>query len=89
MKSAAKIFIIIGMCVGFLAIVPLVLGIIALKRLDAAKKHSDLVTIGILTLLFCSIVGGILLLCLNDDDLLTIEEKKAKEEENKDSNLTI
>lgn len=53
------------------------------------KKHSDLVTIGILTLLFCSIVGGILLLCLNDDDLLTIEEKKAKEEENKDSNLTI
>lgn len=45
MKSAAKVFIIIGMCVGFLAIVPLVVGIIALKRLDAAKKHSDLVTI--------------------------------------------
>ena len=81
MKSAAKIFIIIGMCVGFLAIVPLVVGIIALKRLNAAKKHSDFVTIGILTLLFCSIVGGIL--------LLSIEEKKAKEEENKDSNLTI
>ena len=38
MKSAAKIFIIIGMFVGFLAIVPLVVGIIALKRLNAAKK---------------------------------------------------
>ena len=90
MKSAAKIFIIIGICVGFWAIVPLVVGIIALKRLESAKKSSDLVTIGILTLLFCTRIGGILLLCMREDDLLTFEERRAKEkEENKDSNLII
>lgn len=65
-------------------------GIIALKRLESAKKSSDLVTIGILTLLFCTRIGGILLLCMREDDLLTFEERRAKEkEENKDSNLII
>ena len=65
-------------------------GIIALKRLETAKKSSDLVTIGILTLLFCTRIGGILLLCMREDDLLTFEERRAKEkEENKDSNPII
>ena len=53
-------------------------------------KDGDLVTIGILTLLFCTLVGGILLLCMREDDLLTFEERRAKEkEENKDSNPII
>ena len=42
MKQAAKIFIIIGMIVGAIAIIPLVVGIIALKKLKTAQTKNDL-----------------------------------------------
>ena len=39
------------------------------KRLDAAVVHEDLVGIGVVTLIFCSLVAGILMLCISDEDL--------------------
>ena len=59
MKTAAKVFIIIGMIVGAIAIFPLVVGIIALNKLNTATKKDDLTVMAILTLLFCSLLGGI------------------------------
>ncbi len=69
MKLAAKIFIIIGMVCGFYTILPLIFGFIALKKLNTATKKDDLTVWAILTLLFCNIIGGILMLCMKDEDL--------------------
>ena len=69
MKTAAKIFIIISMVAGFWLIFPLVVGGIALSRLNNATSKDELVGIGICTLLFCNVISGILMLCMTDDDL--------------------
>ncbi len=69
MKTAAKVFIIIGMVFQFWLIVPLIVGIIALNKLNKATSKADLVGIGIVTLIFCNLIGGILMLCLKDEDL--------------------
>ena len=61
MKTAAKVFIIIGMISGFWTVLPLVFGIIALKKLG-----NDEMTTGwaVVTLIFVSLLGGIFLLCM-------------------------
>lgn len=69
MKTAAKVFIIIGIVLEFYLIVPLIVGVIALKKLKRAQNKDELVTIGVLTLIFCSMVGGILMLCIPEEDL--------------------
>ncbi|MBQ8868158.1 MAG: hypothetical protein IJ027_00370 [Oscillospiraceae bacterium] len=74
MKTAAKVFIILNMICGFWAILPLVFGIIALKKLKTATKKDELTTTAVLTLLFCSLIGGILMLCLKDEDLAPAEQ---------------
>jgi heme/copper-type cytochrome/quinol oxidase subunit 2 len=44
-------------------------GGLAIRRLNRAAIHSELVGIGIVTLIFCSLVGGILMLCIPDSAL--------------------
>lgn len=68
MKTAAKIFTIIGMVFGFWAILPLVFGILSLKKMNEATCKKDLTTMAVLNLLFCNMIGGILMLCLKDED---------------------
>jgi hypothetical protein len=70
MKQVAKIFIILGMVVGFWAIIPLLVGIPALKRLDESKTRADLGSYPVLVLLFVNIVAGIVMLVMKDEDLL-------------------
>ena len=67
MKTAAKIFIIIGMIVGAMAILPLVFGIIALKQMKTQKPSTG---ICVCVLLFCSLLGGIFLLCSKDQEYI-------------------
>ena len=69
MKTAAKVFIILGMICGFYTILPLIFGFIALKKLKNATKKDELTVTAILTLIFCSVIGGVLMLCLKDQDL--------------------
>ncbi len=69
MKTAAKVLTIIGMVAGFWMIVPIVIGIFSLKKLEEAKSKDELMVWGILNLLFCSLLGGIFMLCLKDSDL--------------------
>lgn len=79
MKSAAKAFIILGIVLTFYLIVPLILGIIAIKKLDSAQTADELVGWGIVTLLFVSNIAGILMLCIKDSDLQNNDAKsKAK-----------
>lgn len=69
MKTAAKVFIILGMIIEGILIIPIIIGALALKKLNSATSKSELTAMGVLTLLFVNLIGGILMLCLSDDDL--------------------
>lgn len=68
MKTAAKVFIILGMIFGAIAILPLIFGGITLSKMNKVTKKEDIVVWGVLSLLFCSILGGIFVLCTTDED---------------------
>ena len=75
MKLAAKIFLIIGTVFQCFLIYPLSLGIIAIKKLNAAQKKEDFSTgWAVVVLLFVNLIAGILLLMMKDEDFV---EKKA------------
>ena len=53
-------------------IVPLIVGIIgglSLYKIDTVTDHRKLVTLGILTLIFVSVIPGILMLLIKDEEL--------------------
>ena len=66
MKTAAQVFIIIGMVCGFWVILPLISGGIALSQMSKGQRPST--GISVCVLLFCNMIGGILLLCAKDED---------------------
>lgn len=80
MKKAAEVFIIIGMILGFPMIIPLIVGGIALNKLDEAEDSSDITGIAILTIFFCSRIAGILMFFLDDDDFCDEDENEEEEE---------
>ena len=67
MNTAAKVFIIIGMIVGFWMILPLIFGGIALSQMKTQKPSTG---ISVCVLLFCSLIGGILLLVSKEEDYI-------------------
>lgn len=69
MKTAAKVFIIMGMIFGCIAILPLIFGGIGLSKINSAKDRSELVGMGVCVLLFCSLLGGIFMLCIPNEQL--------------------
>lgn len=75
MKTAAKVFIIIGMICGCWTILPLVFGIIVL-----VKMKNDQLTTGwkVVTLIFVNLIGGILLLCAKDEPASVVETTPAE-----------
>ena len=66
MKTAAQVFIIIGMVCGFWMILPLIFGGIALSQMSKGQRPST--GMSVCVLLFCNMIGGILLLCAKDED---------------------
>lgn len=63
MKTAAKVFIIISMIIGAILIFPLVIGIIALNKMnDENVDHDSYVVWSVLTMIFCSLLGGLFML---------------------------
>ena len=69
MKTAAKVFIWIGMVIQFFLIFPIVVGALALNKLSTATKKEELQTMGILTIFLCSPLAGIFMLCIKDEEL--------------------
>ena len=65
MKTAAKVFIIIGMVCEFWLILPIIFGCIALSQMSTRKPSTG---ICVCVLLFCSLLGGIFLLCSKDEE---------------------
>ena len=70
MKTAAKVFIILGMVTGFWLILPLIFGGIALKQMKTQKPSTG---VCVCVLLFCNPVAGILLLYSNESEYVTEE----------------
>ena len=68
MKSAAKIFTIIGMIVGCFAIYPVIIGWLCLKKMDEAQSKSDLTVWAVLNLVFCSMLGGLFMLLIDEKE---------------------
>ena len=64
MKTAAKVFIILGMIMGAVAILPLIFGGIALSKM---KKNELTTGWKVCVLLVVSVIGGILLLCMPEE----------------------
>lgn len=69
MIKLARIFIIIGMVSTFFLIVPIFVGLAALKRIDNAKSTDELQTWAIISIFFCGMVGGILMLLIKQEEL--------------------
>ena len=68
MELAAKIFTIIGMVTGVIAIIPVIVGFLALKKMKTATCKKDLTVMAVLNLIFCNMIGGILMLCLPESE---------------------
>lgn len=86
MRKAAKVFIWIGMICEFFLIFPIIVGIMSLKKIDNAISRAELQDFGIITLLFCSTLGGIFMLLMQDSDckpVQKIEESSAAIDETK------
>ena len=69
MKTAAKVFIVLGCIFNFYLIFPIIIGVFAYKKIDTATQKNELTTLGVLTLFFCNILGGIFMLCISDKEL--------------------
>lgn len=67
--TAAKVFIIIGMVFQFFLIFPIIVGAIALSKIDKATRMEDLSTMSIFVLLFCNLIAGIIMLTITNEDL--------------------
>ena len=59
MELATKIFVFIGIIFGAILIFPIVFGFIALKKI---KNNDYSILWGVLTLIFCNLVAGILMI---------------------------
>ena len=53
----------------FYNIIAIIIDADARYKLDNSTKKSDLTAIGILSLFFCNLLGGIFILCVSDKDL--------------------
>ena len=75
MKTAAKVFIIIGMVLQFYLIFPLIIGILALKKINNATSKSELTGWAIATILLNSPLGGIFMLLIPESEFAPVEEE--------------
>lgn len=81
MRKAAKVFIWIGMICEFFLIFPIIVGIMSLKKINRATSRAELQDFGIITLLFCSTLGGIFMLCMEDADCKPVQSIENSSEE--------
>ena len=69
MKKAAKIFLIIGIIAGFWTIVCPIIGIKTVKRINTATSKAELKALGICSIIFVNVLGGIFTLCIPEEAL--------------------
>lgn len=60
--------LLIGIVTIAVCLVPLIIGFKSLNSLQNADRRDDLIVIGIITLIFCSFLGGLFMLLMQDSD---------------------
>jgi hypothetical protein len=65
----ANILIGVLIAIGVLLITSEVIGGLALHKLKVAKSKNELTVISVFTLLFCTLIGGILMLCIPEEEI--------------------
>ena len=83
-KTAAKVFVCFGIVFGFYLIFPLIVGIFALNKLNNCESKQELHNFGVITLLFCSFLGGLFMMLI-DEPQMTYAENSAAPTYPKDS----
>ena len=73
MKTAAKIFVIIAMIVGCVAIYPLIVGTLVLKKIEEGKP-----SVGwcVATMILVSPISGILMLLIQEDEYISTPDQR-------------
>ena len=69
MKTTIKVFIWMGMIVQFFLIFPIIIGALALKKLETAQTKEELTGMGVAVLLLVNLVAGILMFTISNQDL--------------------
>ncbi len=64
----AKVFIVLSMIFLFPLIFPVIIGGVSLSKLNHANKKEDIIGMAVITLLFCSFIGGIVMLLIPDEE---------------------
>lgn len=86
MKKLAKIFIWISIIFQFWLIFPLIIGVLALDKLDSAKNKDELLVMSILTTLFCSAIAGIFMFCIKEEEINEEYYEQIKKQKQKNEN---
>ena len=60
----------------FYLIIPLLVGAFALRKLIDAQSKSELTSMAILTLIFCNLIAGILMLCVDEREFASAKPQK-------------
>jgi len=82
MRTLAKFFTLIGTIAGAIGILPLIFGILALKKMKNAQSKDETIAMGVLNIIFCSPLGGIFMLCIPASDYPAGKPAEAPAEEN-------
>ncbi len=86
MRTAAKVFIIIGMVILFWLIYPIVFGILCLKKIDDPNtSEDDFTTWGVVAIFTVSVLGGIFMLLIPTEEKSRIYVTKPSEPQNSSS----
>lgn len=75
MKTAAKVITIICTVFTAILIIPLIVGIFSVSRINKATSKDELIAPGILSLLFLGLLPGILILLIPESELQPKETK--------------
>ena len=86
MKKLAKIFIWISILFQFWMILPLIIGILALIKLDTEKTKDDLLVMSVLTTLCCNVIAGIFMFCIKEEELNEEYYEQIKKQKQKNEN---
>lgn len=78
MKTLAKVFTIISAITGAIAIVPLIVGLISLKKMKNATCKADIKVWAILGLFLGNFLGGLFMLLTKDEDYAAVEAPAAE-----------
>lgn len=75
MQITAGVIVTVMLVFLVLAAVIFAVGIWALKKLKTSTKSSQLTACAILTLLFCNLIAGIIMLVITDEDLAAYQQQ--------------